>query len=131
MEILNHPTVNITLNETLDYLSIVWNKFPRSEFLRDIYSRVAIRREEELPKHWILDKKNIKVISPEDQLWMSKEWASKLTENHMLAFIDSKDVFGQLSIRNVVNEIKIGYKQLQLEIFDDEEEAIIWFGSTS
>lgn len=131
MEILNHPTVSINYDEAQDYLIIVWNKFPRSEFLRDIYSRVSSRMEGKSSKHWIIDKKHIKVIAPEDQIWMSNEWASKLNKNLRLAFIDSIDIFGQLSVRNVVKSIKDNQKQIQLEIFKNEEEAIKWFHSSN
>jgi hypothetical protein len=129
MDILDTPLVNITYDKQDGLLSFNWRKYVPSDSLREIYVK-SIKMIPRNPSKWFLDKKHIKIIAPEDQKWLASYWTDQQMQQQIkIAFLDSVDLFGQISIKNVVKALNSNNTKVSAKIFEKQEQALEWLKS--
>ena len=126
MKVLDNSIVKIDFKLKEDCLYLTWKSFISGSCLRDVYintPRILGRN----PTSWLVDKKKIKVISPEDQHWLYHFWNNYNTSSTIrIAFINSDDFFGRLSLKNITHMLKGDKDRIQIKLFESREKAMTW-----
>lgn len=79
----------------------------------------------------IADNTNAKVVSPENQEWLTQTWFPKAyTKGYRTsAVIVSKDLFNEITVKKIVNQMDAG--KFEVQFFKNMEDAKSWLASLS
>lgn len=122
VEIVYYPDSHI--------LHLTWLSFtPSQEYHQALEKALEMMKEHQV-KRWIFDQRNAEVISPQDQKWVTENWTPRVIQavgkGAKSAVILAKNIFGELSIRNLVDTTK---ENVETRYFQDIESAKEWLKS--
>lgn len=97
--------------------------------------REALEKSLEIAKkhkitNWISDIRHMKILEPEDRLWVSSEWLTKAVSADCYkrqAVIMAKDIFAGASARSIISAAL--NQQIEVQNFTSLEEAKEWLCS--
>ena len=87
-------------------------------------------KKEGQPFLWLADTRLHSVQSKSDTNWVATDWNPVALKNGIqyVAFVLPENVFGELSVRNYVNEAKkTNDNEMNIQMFNQEKKAIEWF----
>jgi hypothetical protein len=108
-----------------DHVKAVWRGFFSGEKFRQGLEKILELIKEKVATLYIADISSAKVISLDDQNWISQDWSPRAYEAGLRknAFIYPKDVFAQMAVRRVTQIMRT---EIEIAYFHDEAEAIKW-----
>lgn len=129
MSILSkHKSYTVSLHSSQNYVSVVVENFLNSEAIRSMNLQQLKALEESGYKLLYNDFTKLKVVSPEDQEWIIKNFfpAAERLGLQRIAFLRPRNVFGELAMEKV-NTNAVG--NILMADFYEEEKAIQWLTS--
>jgi hypothetical protein len=106
-----------------------WLKFSPSNVFRDIFDKATPEILKARPQRILLDKRRVKIIAPADQIWLIEDWYVRMqstNRSYRIAFVDSDDLFGKLSVKNIAAKINFISRGTEAKVFKQAGEAQQW-----
>jgi ubiquinone/menaquinone biosynthesis C-methylase UbiE len=127
MESFNTPHVKIEYHEETHILHLTWVSFTPTKEYREALEQALKLMQKHHVNHWIFDQRNAEVISPQDQKWVVEDWTPRVVrsvgKNNKSAVILAKNIFGELSIKNLVDTTS---EVVETKYFQEIESAKKW-----
>ena len=119
-------------NPEIPCVEMHWNGFVKSDSFRGILEEARIHFEnlkETYPNlGWLADTIKLRVISKEDRIWVENEYNPKLFQSGLqyMAIVMPEEIFGQMSIKDIVSDNDKHVNTYHMKLFDNEKEAKNW-----
>jgi hypothetical protein len=125
--------MSIEYNEETHCLYHVWKDFIRTEDYKATLLLLQQYVQDLKPHRLLVDQRKRKVLAREASEWFIKEWfpkfATGLTFNIKVAFVDAEDIFGKATAHNNISQLEKLYKtpeKLSYRYFSDISTAENW-----
>ncbi|MCS6821209.1 MAG: hypothetical protein NZ551_04990 [Microscillaceae bacterium] len=129
---------NIVYQPDKNILYLTWHNFTPSPEYRNILNKALEIMDAYYVKKWIFDQREAGVIAPDDIKWVVNDWTprvvQKLGKNIYSAVILAKNIFGEVSLKNLVagtQKQKDTQGAIETRYFDTVEEAEKWLQSVT
>ncbi|MCU0443988.1 MAG: hypothetical protein MUE85_03660 [Microscillaceae bacterium] len=117
---------SIAWNPDYNMVCAEWKDFAKSdEFKESISKQIELLKNKKSEK-LLLDARNFKGIGPKDQEWAEAHHIPALVEEGLkkLAIIASQNIFGKVSLNNLLD--KANHTQAKVRLFATDIEAMAW-----
>jgi hypothetical protein len=123
--ILENEYAQVTLDQALSVLKLVWKGNCKSETYRFVYKSIIDTCEKTEIKYYIADIRKLSMVAPSDRVWLQTEIIPKLFDSGILkiAAIVSGDVYIQRHIAHINKSLE---DQRPIKQFANLDEAIRW-----
>ena len=130
-EIFKSDFLDVQYHEKDSLFHIQWLTPPNGEEFRQGISTVYAEYAKIVPERFLIDLRQTGVIPPEDQEWASKLWMKSKDPIVKIksAFIVSEDFLTNVSVEDIINEIKKFDTAGINKYYSDEIEARLWLFS--
>jgi hypothetical protein len=130
MELFKTDYLKIEQREPNDYLLMHWTTPPSSHEFRTGMNQLIEAIKNTKCGKVLTDTRNLGAISPEDQAWSAGDWAQEAikTGYRKLAILMPEDIFGMMSVEDVMNSVQ-EENIVKFSYFKDELEASAWLAS--
>jgi len=125
----------ITANVEDSYIKIEWLRFTRSDdFRKAMDMQIDIMQQYGIQKI-LADNRNMKVISPEDQLWSIENWLPRAIEvgYRAIALVQGSDFFNNHTVERIIETAQEVFNKFDVkaEYFKNMNEAEKWIKEVS
>ena len=134
MLLLEQKNGKLEYDETVPCVKGTFSGFMSSEDFRQFLNKgleYCIKyKKEGKPFLWLADTRLHSVQSKADTNWVATDWTPIALQNGIqyVAFVLPENVFGELSVRNYVNEAKkTNADEMNIQMFNQEKTAVEWF----
>jgi hypothetical protein len=123
--LLDNEYAQLTLDQELNVLKLVWKSDCKSETYRFVYRNIVEVTEKTKIKYYIADIRKLSMIAPSDRMWLQSEVIPKLFDNGIkkIAAIVAGDVYIQRHIAHINKSIE---NDRPIKQFANLEEALKW-----
>lgn len=123
--LLDNEYAQLTLDQELNVLKLVWKSDCKSETYRFVYRNIVEATEKTKIKYYIGDIRKLTMIAPSDRMWLQSEVIPKLFDNGIkkIAAIVVGDVYIQRHIAHINKSIE---NERPIKQFANLEEALKW-----
>jgi hypothetical protein len=123
--LLDNEYAQLTLDQELNVLKLVWKSDCKSETYRFVYRNIVEATEKTKIKYYIADIRKLTMIAPSDRMWLQSEVIPKLFDNGIkkIAAIVVGDVYIQRHIAHINKSIE---NERPIKQFANLEEALKW-----
>jgi hypothetical protein len=125
--ILHEEYVTVEYHASLQAVALHWHLPPSSAELRHALN-VGLRTvEDKKAPNWVGNTAKLGAIDPDDQTWINEAWFPQLLVKGVknMAVVVSEDIFGQMSIEDIMGHIDLS-TGFESRYFQDVNEAFDW-----
>jgi hypothetical protein len=125
--ILENEYAQVTLDQGLSVLKLVWKSDCKSETYRFVYKNIIETCEKTEIKYYIADIRKLSMVAPSDRIWLQTKIIPKLFDSGIIkiAAIVSGDIYIQRHIAHINKSLEA---QRPIKQFGNLDEAIRWCG---
>ena len=123
--ILENEFAQVTLDQELSILKLVWKSDCKSDTYRFVYNNIIEASEKTNIKYYIADIRKLSMVAPSDRVWLQTEVIPKLFDNGIkkIAAIVAGDIYIQRHIAHINKSIE---KDRPIKQFGNLDEALKW-----
>lgn len=112
------------------YIRLVWHRGPvRDAFVRDLYNAATESLRQYAVTRIMSDHRHMPPLSPALQRWLSDEWvptAVREANYSRGAVVQAYNLFNRLATDQIVTQLNNAQSPMQVEYFDNDQEAERW-----
>jgi hypothetical protein len=120
---------DVFFDTSINAVQITWKAYATTEEFREVLHHALTLMNERKADKWLANTKSLGVINPEDHVWFNEVWMPQAMEagTRRVAMIVSDDVFAQLSMDDIMDEVR-EIAPVRDRFFTTIEEAREWLG---